>query len=114
MADAYAAADMMVARGGAATVMETAAAGLPVVFVPLPWGNGEQEKNVADLVASGAGLLVHDEALDAHTLCSVVLPLLTDPAVLDVMSSTARSQYPRDAALALSHATLTGVDAKDS
>ena len=41
MEDAYAAADLMVGRSGAGTVMETAAVGLPVVFVPLPHGNGE-------------------------------------------------------------------------
>ncbi|MDO5735498.1 MAG: undecaprenyldiphospho-muramoylpentapeptide beta-N-acetylglucosaminyltransferase [Propionibacteriaceae bacterium] len=114
MADAYAASDLMVARGGAATVVETAAAGLPVIFVPLPWGNGEQEKNVADLVSSGAGILLHDGALDAPALCSLVLPLLTDPAALEEMSSKARSQYPRDAALALARATLAVIDAKDS
>ena len=114
MAGAYVAADMMVARGGAATVMETAVAGLPVVFVPLPWGNGEQEKNVADLVASGAGLMIHDDALDAPTLCAVVMPRLSDPRILQDMSSRARSQYPRDAAAALARATITVIEAKDS
>lgn len=114
MSEAYAAADMMVARGGAATVMETAVAGLPVVFIPLPWGNGEQERNVADLVASGAGLLIREDALDGPTLCSVVLPRLTDPAMLDEMSGKARSQYPRDAAVALARATMTVIEAKES
>ncbi|MEO7587459.1 MAG: UDP-N-acetylglucosamine--N-acetylmuramyl-(pentapeptide) pyrophosphoryl-undecaprenol N-acetylglucosamine transferase [Arachnia sp.] len=114
MADAYIAADMMVARGGAATVMETAVSGLPVVFVPLPWGNGEQEKNAADLVASGAGLLLRDDALDGRTLSAVVLPRITDPSVLREMSETARTQYPRDAAEALARATVTVIEAKDS
>ncbi len=114
MADAYIAADMMVARGGAATVMETAASGLPVVFVPLPWGNGEQEKNVADLVAGGAGLLLRDDAMDAPTLCAVVLPRITDPQVLREMSEAARTQYPRDAAEALARASITVIEAKDS
>lgn len=114
MAEAYIAADMMVARGGAATVMETAVSGLPVVFVPLPWGNGEQEKNAADLVASGAGLLLRDEALSGPTLCSVVLPLITDSSVLREMSEKAGDQYPRDAAQALARATITVTEAKDA
>jgi hypothetical protein len=42
---AYAAADLVVCRAGANTVTETAAVGLPAVFVPLPIGNGEQELN---------------------------------------------------------------------
>ncbi len=114
MADAYIAADMMVARGGAATVMETAVSGLPVVFVPLPWGNGEQEKNAADLVASGAGLLLRDDALDGRTLSAVVMPRITDPKVLREMSQAARTQYPRDAADALARASITVIEAKDS
>lgn len=113
MADAYIAADMMVARGGAATVMETAVSGLPVVFVPLPWGNGEQEKNAADLVASGAGLLLREDALDAPTLCAMVLPWITDPEALREMSAKARTQYPRDAAEALARASITVIKTKD-
>ncbi len=107
MADAYRAADMMLARGGAATVMETAVSGLPVVFVPLPWGNGEQEKNASGLVNSGAGLMIHEDALDGPTLCSEILPRLADPKQLREMSKTARSQYPRDAAEVLARATLS-------
>ncbi len=50
---AYAAADLMVARAGAATVCEAAAVGVPAVFVPLPIGNGEQELNARGLVDAG-------------------------------------------------------------
>lgn len=107
MSDAYRAADLMVARGGAATVMETAASGLPVVFVPLPWGNGEQEKNAAGLVASGAGMLVADDALDGPTLSRVVLELFSDRDALGEMSRIARTHYPRDAAAVLARATLS-------
>ncbi len=107
MADAYCAADLMLARGGAATVMETAVSGLPVVFVPLPWGNGEQEKNASGLVSSGAGLLIHDDALDGPTLCWEVLALLLNPVRLKKMSETARTHYPRDAAEVLARATLS-------
>ncbi|MGO1487546.1 MAG: undecaprenyldiphospho-muramoylpentapeptide beta-N-acetylglucosaminyltransferase [Arachnia sp.] len=106
MADAYRAADMMLARGGAATVMETAVFGLPVVFVPLPWGNGEQEENASGLVGSGAAIMIHDGALDGPTLCSEILPLLADPLRLQQMSETARSHYPRDAAESLARAIL--------
>ena len=107
MATAYRAADMMLGRGGAATVMETAAAGLPVVFVPLPWGNGEQEKNVSGLVKCGAGIMILDDVLDGPTLTSVVLPRLADTDGLREMSAKARSHYPRDAAAALARATLS-------
>ena len=55
MEDAYAAADLMLGRCGASTVLETAAVGLPAVFVPYPHGNGEQARNAACVVAAGGG-----------------------------------------------------------
>jgi UDP-N-acetylglucosamine--N-acetylmuramyl-(pentapeptide) pyrophosphoryl-undecaprenol N-acetylglucosamine transferase len=52
----YAAADVLLARAGAATVSEIAAVGVPAVLVPLPIGNGEQALNAAGLVAAGGAL----------------------------------------------------------
>lgn len=106
MALAYAAADLMLARAGAATVMETATSGLPVVFVPLPWGNGEQSRNAAQLVAAEAGLLLEEADLSADKLVELVVPLITDPGRLSRMSRAARSQYPADAAEVLAAAIL--------
>lgn len=106
MAVAYAAADMMLGRAGAATVMETAVLGLPVLFVPLPWGNGEQARNAAQLVAAGAGLLLEEPQLSAARLVELVLPVITDPARLGVMAEKARGMYPADAAQVLASAVL--------
>ena len=53
MEQAYAVADLMLGRCGAGTVMETAAVGLPAVFVPYPHGNGEQARNAALVVEAG-------------------------------------------------------------
>ena len=106
MATAYAAASLMLARAGAATVMETATSGLPVIFVPLPWGNGEQSRNAAQLVAAEAGVLLDESELSADKLVELVVPLITDPGRLSRMSEAARRQYPADAAEALAAATL--------
>ena len=57
---AYAAADLMLGRCGASTVLETAAVGLPAVFVPYPHGNGEQARNAAGVVSAGGGVLLAD------------------------------------------------------
>ncbi|WP_445154645.1 undecaprenyldiphospho-muramoylpentapeptide beta-N-acetylglucosaminyltransferase [Arthrobacter sp. Hor0625] len=97
METVYAAADLLLARSGAATVCEVAAVGVPAVFVPLPIGNGEQALNAAGLVDAGAALLVDDAAFDADWISAQVIPLLREPARLDRMAAAARQQGIRDA-----------------
>ncbi|MFN8194997.1 MAG: undecaprenyldiphospho-muramoylpentapeptide beta-N-acetylglucosaminyltransferase [Nocardioidaceae bacterium] len=94
---AYAAADLVVCRGGASSVTEAAAVGLPAVFVPLPIGNGEQARNAAPVVDAGGGLLVSDEALSAEWVAATVPELATDPDRLAAMSRAASGLIPRDA-----------------
>lgn len=113
MALAYTAADLMVARAGAATVMETAVVGLPVIFVPLPWGNGEQGRNAAGLVAAGAGALVPDGDLGGARLASEVTSRILDAERLREMSDKARGHYPSDAADVLARATLAVAHQKE-
>ena len=79
MEDAYAAADLMLGRCGASTVLETAAVGLPTIFVPYPVGNGEQARNAAPVVAAGGGLLLDDADCVPDRVVSEVLGLLGDP-----------------------------------
>ncbi|MFJ6003140.1 undecaprenyldiphospho-muramoylpentapeptide beta-N-acetylglucosaminyltransferase [Arthrobacter sp. NPDC092385] len=93
----YAAADLLVARAGAATVSEISAVGLPAVLVPLPHGNGEQKLNAAGLVESGGAVLVEDAAFTADWIRANVLTLVTDPARLGAMSSASYAQGVRDA-----------------
>ena len=106
MAVAYAAADLMVGRAGAGTVMETAVSGVPVIFVPLPYGNGEQARNAAELVDAGAGVLVADDQLTADKLAALVLEAFGEPGRLERMSASARELYPSDAADTLAQAVL--------
>src|SRR6478752_7681767 len=78
METVYAAADLLLARAGAATVCEVAAVGVPAVFVPLPIGNGEQALNAAGLVAAGGALIVDDTAFSADWIRENIIPLLLD------------------------------------
>ncbi len=94
---AYAAADLVVCRAGANTVTETAAVGLPAVFVPLPIGNGEQELNARPVVSAGGGLLVQDGAFTPEWVAATLPPLLQDRDQLRAMSSAASDLIPRDA-----------------
>ncbi|GAA1147273.1 undecaprenyldiphospho-muramoylpentapeptide beta-N-acetylglucosaminyltransferase [Nesterenkonia lutea] len=103
---AYAAADLIIARSGAATVSEIAAVGLPAVFVPLPVGNGEQELNARELVAAGGALLVKDEHFHKAWIRRNIVPLLEDPALLRTMEQQSASRGITDADERMARATL--------
>jgi len=94
---AYSAADLVVCRGGASSVTEAAAVGLPAVFVPLPIGNGEQEHNARPVVDAGGGLLLADAALTTEWVAATVPALATDSARLATMGAAAAALIPRDA-----------------
>lgn len=94
---ALAAADLMVCRAGASSVVEAAAVGLPAIFVPLPHGNGEQELNARPVVDAGGALLVSDAAFTPGWITATVPVLLADPLRLAAMGTTASALVPRDA-----------------
>lgn len=98
MEQAYAAADLMIARSGAGTVCELAVAGTPAVLVPLPIGNGEQRLNAADLVAAGGAVLVSDAEFTTEYVKNTVIRLLKDAQGLEAMSAASLSQGRNDAA----------------
>ena len=94
---AYAAADLVVCRAGANSVIEAAATGLPAILVPLPIGNGEQELNARSIVDAGGALLVADASVNPTWVAATVPALATDPARLQQMSVAAAALVPRDA-----------------
>ncbi|MDQ1203791.1 glycosyltransferase [Microbacterium sp. SORGH_AS_0862] len=75
---AFAVADAIVSRSGAATVSEISALGIPAVYVPYAVGNGEQSLNAASAVAAGAAVVIPDAELDADRVRSEILPLISD------------------------------------
>lgn len=75
---AFAAADFIVSRSGAATVSEISALGIPAVYVPYAVGNGEQALNAASAVHAGAAILIPDAEFTADRVRSEILPLLED------------------------------------
>lgn len=94
---AFAAADLMVCRAGANSVVEAAAVGVPAVFVPLPIGNGEQEHNARPVVDAGGALLVSDAAFTPEWVAETVPALATDGERLAAMGAAAAALVPRDA-----------------
>ncbi|MGV9536023.1 UDP-N-acetylglucosamine--N-acetylmuramyl-(pentapeptide) pyrophosphoryl-undecaprenol N-acetylglucosamine transferase [Streptosporangium sandarakinum] len=103
---AYAAADFALCRGGAITCAELTAVGLPAAYVPLPHGNGEQRLNAEPIVRAGGGLLVDDAELTAEWIIHNVLPVLSDPERVVVMSEAASRMGRKDADMALARRVL--------
>ncbi|KQP66750.1 undecaprenyldiphospho-muramoylpentapeptide beta-N-acetylglucosaminyltransferase [Nocardioides sp. Leaf285] len=94
---AYAAADLVLCRAGANSVVEAAATGLPAILVPLPIGNGEQAQNARPVVDAGGALLVDDAAVTPDWVAATVPGLATDAPRLQRMSAAAVALVPRDA-----------------
>ncbi|MGW8483422.1 UDP-N-acetylglucosamine--N-acetylmuramyl-(pentapeptide) pyrophosphoryl-undecaprenol N-acetylglucosamine transferase [Microbacterium sp. NPDC055903] len=86
---AFALADLIVSRSGAATVSEISALGLPAVYVPYSVGNGEQRLNAAPSVAAGAAILLDDPSFSGDVVRSSVIPLLNDEARIAEMRAAA-------------------------
>jgi UDP-N-acetylglucosamine--N-acetylmuramyl-(pentapeptide) pyrophosphoryl-undecaprenol N-acetylglucosamine transferase len=94
---AYSAADAVLCRSGSNTVTEVSGVGLPAVFVPLPFGNGEQALNAKAVIEAGGGLLVDDADLSARWVAANVVPLLHDRPRLAAMGDAAAHLVPLDA-----------------
>ncbi|MEN0024162.1 MAG: UDP-N-acetylglucosamine--N-acetylmuramyl-(pentapeptide) pyrophosphoryl-undecaprenol N-acetylglucosamine transferase [Microbacterium sp.] len=86
---AFALADLIVSRSGAATVSEISALGIPALYVPYSVGNGEQRLNAATAVAAGAAKLLDDATFDGDAVRRIVVPLLGDSDRLAAMSAAA-------------------------
>lgn len=73
MAKAYAEADWVLARAGAATVAEIATVGLPAIFVPFPHAvDDHQTANAQALQAVGAAEIIQQSELSAEKLAAAI------------------------------------------
>jgi UDP-N-acetylglucosamine--N-acetylmuramyl-(pentapeptide) pyrophosphoryl-undecaprenol N-acetylglucosamine transferase len=96
MGDAYAVADLVVARAGASTLGELAALGKPAVLVPYPFATeAHQRANATRFEAAGAALVVTDQQLESGGL-PAVLADATAPQRLASLAFNARRLAQND------------------
>lgn len=77
MAQAYLAADLVIARSGAITCSEVGALAKFALFIPLPVGNGEQSVNADHLVAAGRALTLEQKSFNSSWLIDNIDSMLT-------------------------------------
>lgn len=91
--EAYAAADLAVARSGAMTAAELCAFGLPSILIPYPHAaHDHQYHNAASLAASGAAVLLEESGLSGSRLSREVLDIIRNRGRLARMAELARSR----------------------
>jgi UDP-N-acetylglucosamine--N-acetylmuramyl-(pentapeptide) pyrophosphoryl-undecaprenol N-acetylglucosamine transferase len=101
MADAYAAAELVVTRAGASTLGELAALGKPAILVPYPFAaQAHQAANATRLEAAGAALVLTDGELAAGNLAAL-LERATQPERLMQLSENATRLKGSDAVAAI-------------
>lgn len=99
MADAYAAADLVISRAGATTLAELTACGKAAILIPYPYAAGNhQEANARKLWDIGAAQMILDSDLNGKTLSDIVKYILEDPDAVGEMERISRSLGVSDAA----------------
>jgi UDP-N-acetylglucosamine--N-acetylmuramyl-(pentapeptide) pyrophosphoryl-undecaprenol N-acetylglucosamine transferase len=97
MASLYAAADLVICRGGGGTVAELMVAGRAAVIVPYPHHRDRQQwHNGRVLEAVGAARLRAEAGLDVASLADLIGELLAEPLRLEQMGRAAAALAPAD------------------
>lgn len=98
MAEAYAAADMVISRAGATTLAEITALGKPSLLVPYPHAAGRhQERNAIKLREMGAAIVVFDDAMSGEVFSKHICELFESNSVRMEMQRASRGLGRPDA-----------------
>lgn len=105
-------AHLVVARAGASSVAEIAAAGRPAIFIPLPTAIDDHQRANADAMAdAGAALRLDQAGLTPAILAEKIETLLMDTALLTKMADASAAYGRVDAAAKLADLVWEGVRA---
>ncbi|MBN2209435.1 MAG: UDP-N-acetylglucosamine--N-acetylmuramyl-(pentapeptide) pyrophosphoryl-undecaprenol N-acetylglucosamine transferase [Candidatus Coatesbacteria bacterium] len=91
LSDLFAAADVVISRGGASSLSELALAGTASIVIPWPQAaNNEQVKNAEYFAQNGASFLLKEHECDASTLFSRLAELVLDDDLREQMRVRSR------------------------
>jgi len=95
LANAYAAADLIISRAGAGSIFEIAAVKKPSILIPLPEAaQNHQVKNAYTYAETGAALVMEENNFTRHLFLEKVQDLLSSPETLAAMTEAA-AQFAR-------------------
>jgi len=99
MENAYSAADMVVARSGAASLSEISHFALPALLIPYPHASENHQQLNAEIFArAGAARVLEERETTGETLAGAIRKLAEDPELLHIMAGHSQRLAPRDAA----------------
>jgi UDP-N-acetylglucosamine--N-acetylmuramyl-(pentapeptide) pyrophosphoryl-undecaprenol N-acetylglucosamine transferase len=105
--EAYAAADIVLARAGAGTLAELSAVGKPSLLVPYPYATGNHQMYNAQLLAkAGAAEIITDARLNGDVLLETFLKMTGNLEAMGRAAAAVREAYPKQAARDLSRMLL--------
>ena len=105
MPDVLAASDLVMSRAGANTIWEAAAAGKPMLLLPLEKGSsrGDQIENAKFFTEQGAAITLHAKDATPAALCSVLTRLLKNPEELKAMTQASIALADEKPAVKIAH-----------
>lgn len=93
--DYYAAADLVVCRSGASTVVELSVMSKPALFVPFPKASDDHQKsNAVSVVDQGAALMIEEADFTPDTLAEAILSLQEKPDRLENLKKASSNLFP--------------------
>ena len=105
MPDVLAASDLVMSRAGANTIWEAAAAGKPMLLLPLEKGSsrGDQIENADFFTKQGAAITLSGKDTTPAALCSVLTRLLENPHELQAMAQASAALADEKPAVKIAH-----------
>jgi UDP-N-acetylglucosamine--N-acetylmuramyl-(pentapeptide) pyrophosphoryl-undecaprenol N-acetylglucosamine transferase len=99
MEEVYSAADLVVARAGAASLAEFAGYSLPGIVIPFPYAADDHQTRNAEIYArADAAILLKQSDLSGESLARSIRELVENPQRLQQMAANCARLAPNDAA----------------
>jgi len=86
MKHAYAAADLVVSRAGASSIMDICLTHKPSILVPITVDAGQQRSNAYEMAKIGASIVLEEPNFTPHIVLEKINELLQQPDIMQTMS----------------------------